>query len=468
MILTQDSHKQIRNFNENCKEFLESVLDLYPDNDRNDHIYEFLGVLEESITPNKNKISEVNKLDPVNEMSAVYMTKPELVKEKKGYGVSIKWQGHEYRYVSPNMDSEVLLRKAIGMWNHAGGGYQLLNWLKRNAFCYYGCKNPKGKELVESAIVDTNLIKKQSLDDGTTGPNLSNPKMSGLTNESYDDLKNALFSMVHNNYDQEDSDHHKEFLDKVNEYNKYVKTHNLDEITQASAIPPVVTDVLMISEFDNSKKVVDEGLETNTDAKSIEGSIPYETSQVKSTDNNGGGEINESYFNTGSTGTSFYDDFLDKNQIDYKKLAKGLVGRIEYMTPDSYFKRIAKYIFKVSEARAYYGVNQDKVDKYAEMMKNGTKFDLPYINYVSKGQEGRHRILAAKKLGETVIPVLVVTKYDYNKDLGIPDNSTIRVADGSTILWTDKAGNPRYKVTGVNMQRVRDGIKEIIKSGDYR
>ena len=50
----------------------------------------------------------------------------------------------------------------------------------------------------------------------------------------------------------------------------------------------------------------------------------------------------------------------------------------------------------------------DKIARYAELMKNGTKFPLPYLDYIDKNQQGMHRVEAAKSIGIKTIPVMVV------------------------------------------------------------
>lgn len=77
------------------------------------------------------------------------------------------------------------------------------------------------------------------------------------------------------------------------------------------------------------------------------------------------------------------------------------------MTPDEYMDRCAKEIFKTPIEDSYDGMEEkEAVHKYAEMMKNGTKFDMPYMDVKNLQQEGRHRALAAKELGIDKIPVL--------------------------------------------------------------
>ncbi|WP_299997545.1 hypothetical protein [uncultured Clostridium sp.] len=101
----------------------------------------------------------------------------------------------------------------------------------------------------------------------------------------------------------------------------------------------------------------------------------------------------------------YHQDYLEN--IDYAK-SKGYNGAfIAEMSPDEYMDRCSKEVFKTPLEDTYDGMERkDDTDEYAEMMKNGTKFDMPYIDTLNKNQEGRHRALAAKQLGIKTIPVL--------------------------------------------------------------
>lgn len=116
------------------------------------------------------------------------------------------------------------------------------------------------------------------------------------------------------------------------------------------------------------------------------------------------------------TRVSDYDAMMDNSKLkrdatqhEYYKFEKGYDYTIEYMTAQEYMDLCSDKVF--DGRNAYNGVDEETVDKYAESMRNGDKFPLPYIN-VSKysGQEGRHRMLAgAKAFGEnTEFPVMII------------------------------------------------------------
>lgn len=111
-------------------------------------------------------------------------------------------------------------------------------------------------------------------------------------------------------------------------------------------------------------------------------------------------------------------EFSDNEKVgkvtayEYKKFEKGLNSRVKYMTGKEYINRCANDIFGLSYEKTVYPVEWEAVHKYAEAMKQGAVFPMPYLDYVHKQQEGRHRALAfAEAFGEDeYMPVLVITK----------------------------------------------------------
>lgn len=110
-----------------------------------------------------------------------------------------------------------------------------------------------------------------------------------------------------------------------------------------------------------------------------------------------------------STGSSFYDGIMDNSPLngksryttaEYYRFEKGIEGKIVYMTCDEYIQHCVDDIFHSSTESVLRGIDWDNVKKYAQMMKDGTKFKLPYLcisEEYGQGQEGRHRFLAVKE-----------------------------------------------------------------------
>ena len=104
------------------------------------------------------------------------------------------------------------------------------------------------------------------------------------------------------------------------------------------------------------------------------------------------------------------------------KLNESTVGKVDdalktgnaqvmEMSPKEYIERANWQIFhKYTTAQNVAGRSHKLVNEYAEMMRQGVKFDTPYLDYDEEGQEGIHRALAAIQNGYERIPVIVVPK----------------------------------------------------------
>ena len=106
-------------------------------------------------------------------------------------------------------------------------------------------------------------------------------------------------------------------------------------------------------------------------------------------------------FKTNDTGTSYYNDLIEKDKVN-----------IVEMTPEQYIKECAYYVFENSTLekvlRGRIDGDIEDTEKYAKMMREGVKFDTPYLNYKDYAQEGLHRAVAAYMNGIKKIPVVVV------------------------------------------------------------
>lgn len=121
-------------------------------------------------------------------------------------------------------------------------------------------------------------------------------------------------------------------------------------------------------------------------------------------------------FNMKTTGTSYYDRFLNEKDLKYMQDEKNLTGKIVWGTPQEYFDECAEMFGKsVNQLIRSRSDGDDK--QYAEMMKNGVKFDLPYLHKLDGLQEGLHRMLAAAMAfgWDVKVPWLEIQPYDMDR-----------------------------------------------------
>ena len=444
MITLVKSNESMDNF----KAVLESAYeDYYPHGLSNDLAAITLGKLEEQANFNINEMIELAcSLPQVLNEDATIVTNPHIVQERKGKGISVTINGKEYRYVSPDRSTADLFRSFMGMYKHANSGYKALNYLKRNALCYYGAKNPKGNELVEAFNQGRRSIQ---WNPAATSLNLDEDLNDGAMSESafrsngtYVASDLADFQRVCSILSNEGIPYYLQEAVSITADPPIFKAHakkdyGLEETTQPSAIPPSTSD---INEDPERPRIPEFLVNEALDGRAV--------------------------ISTTKTGMSYYDDFLNKKDHDYKKLAKGLQGEIVMMSPDDYITRLGKDIFHCSRERVLSGVNWENVKEYAAKMASGTKFDLPMLDLDRETQEGRHRALAAAELGVKQIPILVVTKYDPYKELGMPKSFNLWF--GHTIQYQAKDGTPMSIQVGLDEDAIRAKVAEIVKSGDYK
>ncbi len=155
-----------------------------------------------------------------------------------------------------------------------------------------------------------------------------------------------------------------------------------------------------------------------------------------------------------TTDMPHYDQLLDPTKAEYFAKEKGEKGTIIWVTPDEALAKGAE-IHGVSIEEELRIVSEEAISKYTEMMKQGEKFPLPVLDYKRKDQEGRHRILAAKKAGETRIPVLVVEVVEDYPDLKPPITPEVRDLD---ITFSDRISENIQK----ELEKVLESIPESI------
>lgn len=109
---------------------------------------------------------------------------------------------------------------------------------------------------------------------------------------------------------------------------------------------------------------------------------------------------------------------------DYQKYEKGKDSQVVWMTCDQYIDKCINDIFDSTyEATVTNAVAQDKVKEYAQAMRDGSIFPVPYLNYVTNNQEGRHRLFAFKMINgpDAKAPVLVIKPTEDVSDEEIED-----------------------------------------------
>lgn len=127
-------------------------------------------------------------------------------------------------------------------------------------------------------------------------------------------------------------------------------------------------------------------------------------------------------FSSDYTAWGKLDDMLKRAR--HYEIVKGLKFSLTMMTPDEYMDKVFWLFWQKSSEFSMARPTRETalsttpsiVSEYAKLMKKGTKFPIPYLDYVGFEQEGRHRAMAAKEAGIEQIPVLMVFKYDWRKE----------------------------------------------------
>ena len=121
-------------------------------------------------------------------------------------------------------------------------------------------------------------------------------------------------------------------------------------------------------------------------------------------------------FNTRTTGMSMYDDLLENpDKKDYFKYYKGMIYHIDKMSPEEFINQS----LNGKKVDVYSKIDRSNVDKYADKISKGAKFDMPVLDYDEDGfvsHEGRHRVIAMERLGMKEIDVMIVTRIKPDKE----------------------------------------------------
>lgn len=83
------------------------------------------------------------------------------------------------------------------------------------------------------------------------------------------------------------------------------------------------------------------------------------------------------------------------------------------MDIDTYVRMASKMLSLSwgTETKSRLETGIDRVRNYANLMKSGEKFPMIYLDLIDNQQDGLHRAEAAKMLGLTKVPTLVISRY---------------------------------------------------------
>lgn len=115
-----------------------------------------------------------------------------------------------------------------------------------------------------------------------------------------------------------------------------------------------------------------------------------------------------SIFTAETTDSVFYDALLKGKQVFDRNIE--VIGTVVEMTPYEYLNKCCE-IQEIPDIEELIRtcICENNIKGLLSYMKFNP-FPLPYINYVSNNQEGRHRAVIAKRLGYKRMPVMIVTK----------------------------------------------------------
>ena len=113
--------------------------------------------------------------------------------------------------------------------------------------------------------------------------------------------------------------------------------------------------------------------------------------------------VNDDIFDTKQTGMSFYDQAIPGNK-DYQYMIdeKNLKGTIVQMTPEEYYERCVRDIFKrgtVDSIKQSRDFDTDYINHLKSVITDKKeKFPITMLDYTEPSQEGLHRMYVAGEL----------------------------------------------------------------------
>jgi hypothetical protein len=133
-------------------------------------------------------------------------------------------------------------------------------------------------------------------------------------------------------------------------------------------------------------------------------------------------ELNSPYgYFKNKTNIHDFDAILFNQLSNLPKKYDDWWGEVKFLSPEEYINECAR-LQDTSYQDQFKYIDKSNVNDIKENMRNGVKYNMPYLNYVDEQQEGRHRVIAASQLGQNKIPVLclyqdVVEKYNNLSDM---------------------------------------------------
>ena len=167
-----------------------------------------------------------------------------------------------------------------------------------------------------------------------------------------------------------------------------------------------------------------------------------------------------------TTGTSYYDSFLNSKDLRYMESAKNRTGHIEYMTPIKYYQECATKVFNSSVDSLQNQRKRDNssIDYLSNAIESGRKFHLPYINYADKAQEGLHRMMVLGDYfgwDDQEFPVLVVDFVDQRSEIVNEANRELhKVVDESLEYAYDEKSLPEDLIEQIRWELDKNSLDE--------
>jgi hypothetical protein len=153
-------------------------------------------------------------------------------------------------------------------------------------------------------------------------------------------------------------------------------------------------------------------------------------------------ELNSSYgFFKNKTSIPYFDSILSNQLSNLPEKYHDWYGEIKFLSAEEYINECAK-LQGTSYQQQFKFILKSKVEDIKENMSNGVKYDMPYLNYVDKEQEGRHRVIAANELNQNKIPVLCLYQDVIQNNNNISDmigkwNDLIKINDSYYVKFNN-------------------------------